>query len=216
MKKFLRFIWLTVEFIIIVYVIILTSFLLCKNKYGYTQFGSSTIVPIDLLGEKNNPKTKDGDLLIVKNSNDIKEGDLIYYYVVYNENYIVKSSPVISINNDEYSYLYTVDDSGPTSIVGTRVLGKYANTYSSLGSVLNFLLSRIGFLFFALLPILVVFIYRVYDLVMILRYERVEIDNLTKKESSNNSAKNEENSEKESSSNSTKKEENSENDIETL
>lgn len=196
MKKFLKFIWLLVEFIIIVYVIILTSFLLCKNKYGYTQFSNYTIVPIDLLGEKNNPKTKSGDLLIVKNSNDIKEGDLIYYYVVYNDNYIIKSSPVLSVNNDDYSYLYTVDDSGPTSITGTRVLGKYANTYTSLGSVLSFLLSRLGFLFFALLPILVVFIYRVYDLVMILRYERVEIDNLTKKESSSDSIKKEEKEEK--------------------
>ena len=177
MKKFLRGIWLIVEFIIIGYVIAITSFLLCKNKYGYTQFGSYTFVNINLIGEKNIANTKNGDLLVVKNSNDIKEGDLIYYYAVYNENYIVKSSAVMSIKNDDYSYLYTVDDSGPTSIVGTRVLGKYANTYNKLGAILDFIESRIGFLFFVLLPILIIFIYHVYDFVMIIRYERTEDNN---------------------------------------
>ena len=203
MKKFLRLIWFMFEFIIIFYVIILTTFLLCKNKYGYTQFGDYTLASINLLGEKNNPKAKNGDLLVIKNSIDIKEGDLIYYYVVYNDGYIVKSSPVMSIKNDEYSYLYTVDDSGPTSIVGTRVLGKDAKIYSGLGSILRFLESRIGFLFFALLPILIVFIYRVYDFVVILRYERVEIDNISE---GNNK----------STDSSKKKEEKPENDIETL
>ena len=113
--------------------------------------------------------------MIVKNSNDINEGDLIYYYAVYNDDYIIKSSPVMSIKNDDYSYLYTVDDSGPTSIVGTRVLGKYSHTYHKLGSILNFLESRIGFLFCVLLPILIVFIYHVYEFIMIVRYEKVEL-----------------------------------------
>ena len=175
MKKFLRGIWFVVEFIIIVYVIVLTCFLLCRNKYGYTQFGDYTFTNIDLFAEKNIDNTKKGDLLIVKNSNDINEGDLIYYYAVYNDDYIIKSSPVMSIKNDDYSYLYTVDDSGPTSIVGTRVLGKYSHTYHKLGSILNFLESRIGFLFCVLLPILIVFIYHVYEFIMIVRYEKVEL-----------------------------------------
>ena len=175
MKKFLRGIWFVVEFIIIVYVIVLTCFLLCRNKYGYTQFGDYTFTNIDLFAEKNIDNTKKGDLLVVKNSNDINEGDLIYYYAVYNDDYIIKSSPVMSIKNDDYSYLYTVDDSGPTSIVGTRVLGKYSHIYHNLGSILNFLESRIGFLFCVLLPILIVFIYHVYEFIMIVRYEKVEL-----------------------------------------
>ena len=71
MKKFLRLIWFMFEFIIIFYVIILTTFLLCKNKYGYTQFGDYTLASMNLLGEKNNPKAKNGDLLVIKNSIDI-------------------------------------------------------------------------------------------------------------------------------------------------
>ena len=80
----------------------------------------------------------------------------------------------MEIKSDDYSSLYTVDDNGPVSIVGTRVLGKYSNTYSRFGSVLSILESRIGFLFCVLLPIMIVFIYQVYEFVMIIRYERVD------------------------------------------
>ncbi len=174
MRKFLRWVWSLLEVIIIVYVIVLTSFLLCRNKYGYTQFGDYTFNNIDLLDEKNIANAKNGDLLIVKNSNDIQKGDVIYYYAVYNESYIMKTSPVLDIQSDDYSYLYTVDDSGNVNITGTKVIGKYANTYAHLGTALEILESRLGFLFGVLLPIMIVFIYQVYEFVVIIRYERVE------------------------------------------
>lgn len=193
MKKFLHWVWSFLEFVIIVYVIVLTSFLLCKNKYGYTQFGDYTLYNVDIIGEKNIDNSKNGDLLIVKNSNDIQKGDIIYYYAVYNESYIIKSSPVLDIKNDDYSYLYTVDDSGPVSVVGTRVLGKYANTYGHVGTVLSILESRLGFLFGVLLPILIVFIYQVYEFVIIFKYERVEntVETNENSEDINNSVKEE-------------------------
>ena len=174
MKNLLRWVWSFLEVVIILYVIVLTSFLLCKNKYGYTQFGDYTLDNVSLFDEKNNSNLKKGDLLIVKNSNDIKIGDVVYYYAVYNENYIIKSGPVTDIKSDDYSALYTIDDNGPISVVGTRLLGKYANTYSHIGGVLSILESRIGFLFCVLLPIMIVFIYQVYEFVMIIRYERVD------------------------------------------
>ena len=217
MKKFLRGIWFVVEFIIIVYVIVLTCFLLCRNKYGYTQFGDYTFTNIDLFAEKNIDNTKKGDLLVVKNSNDINEGDLIYYYAVYNDDYIIKSSPVMSIKNDDYSYLYTVDDSGPTSIVGTRVLGKYSHIYHNLGSILNFLESRIGFLFCVLLPILIIFIYHVYEFIMIVRYEKVELNNISSADGDGDSKlKQEEKHQKEESLEEKKENQKKEEDIEIL
>ncbi len=174
MRRFLRWVWAFLEVIIIVYVILLTSFLLCKNKFGYTQFGDYTFSNVTLFDARNNKSVNQGDLLIVKNSNDIQVGDVIYYYTVYNDSYIIRSNPVLNIKNDDYSYLYTVDDSGPLSIVGTKVLGKYTHIYPHLGTVLNVLESRLGFLFGVLLPILIVFIFQVYEFVMIIRYERTE------------------------------------------
>lgn len=174
MKSFLRWVWSFFEVLIILYVIVLTSFLLCKNKYGYTQFGDYTFDNVSLFDAKNNKNLKKGDLLIVKNSNDINKGDVVYYYAVYNENYIIKSGPVMEIKSDDYSSLYTIDDNGPLSVVGTRLLGKYANTYPRIGGILSVLESRLGFLFCVLLPIMIVFIYQVYEFVIIIRYERVD------------------------------------------
>lgn len=189
MKKIFRWIWSLLEVIIIIYVILITSFILCKNKYGYTQFGDYTLSNVTLLDERNIQDTKKGDLLIVKNSNDIKVGDLMYYYAAYNDTYIIKSDVVRNVEEDDYSALYTVgNEEDPDTIAGARVLGKYANTYHSIGGVISVIESRLGFLFLVLLPIMVVFIYQVYEFVIILRYEKTEEiednskeDNKTKK-----------------------------------
>ena len=177
MRKVFRFLWSVVEILVIAYVIVVTAFVLCKNKYGYTQFGDYTFDNISLVDERNIEDTKKGDLLVVKNTNDINEGDRIYYYASYNDNYIVRSDYVVKVQSDDYSSLYTIhrgDDD--FTISSTRVLGKYANTYKTLGGILQILESRVGFLFLVLLPIMIVFIYQVYEFVMILRYEEVGKD----------------------------------------
>ncbi len=183
MKKVLRFIWSIFELIIIAYVILITSFILCRNKYGYTQIGEYTFDNVSLIDERNIEDTKKGDLLVVRDSNDIKVGDRIYYYAAYNEAFIVRSDYVVDIENDDYSSLYTIERNGEkVTIAHTRVLGKYANTYKKLGSVLDLLESRVGFLFLVLLPIMIVFIYQVYEFVMILRYEDVDKSERNKKQ----------------------------------
>ena len=175
MKKVLNWVWSLLEIIIIIYVIVLTLFLLCKNKYGYTELGDYSFVNVDLMGEKNIKNTKNGDLLIVKNSNDISNGNLIYYYAVYNDEYIVKSGVVTDIKKDDYSAVYTVEGKkSAVTVASARVLGKYSNTYAHLGKVLDILESRIGFLFLVLLPIMIVFIYQLYEFIVILRYDEVD------------------------------------------
>lgn len=174
MKKVFHVLWSILEVIIIVYVILMTSILLSKNKYGYTQFGNYTLCKIDLINERGIDGVEVGDLLLVKNSNKINKGDVIYYYVVYNETYVVQSAPVINIESDKYSAVYTIDDNGPLTIASSRVLGKDKAIYHNLGSILNIVESKLGFLFLVLLPILVIFIYQIYELVMIFRYEQVE------------------------------------------
>ena len=167
MKKVLRFVWSVVEFVIILFVILMTSILLNKNKYGYTQFGKYTISSVDLVSERGIKNAKEGDLLIVKNSNDIKKGDVIYYYVVYNESYVIQSDAVMDVESDDFSSVYTIERGGVMTIASSRVLGKDAKVYPFFGSVLAVLESKLGFLFLVLLPVLIIFIYQVYELVMI-------------------------------------------------
>ncbi|MBQ6404518.1 MAG: hypothetical protein IJJ63_00560 [Bacilli bacterium] len=175
MKKFGRLVWSIFEVIIIVYVIAITAFILCRNKYGYTQFGDYTFDNVSLIDERNITTAKKGDLLVIKNSNDFKVGDVIYYYAAYNENYVVRSDVILKIDDDGYTSLFTIkrgDDE--ITVVDTRIIGKYTSTYKGLGAFLDVVESRVGFLFLVLLPIMIVFIYQVYEFVMIIRYERVD------------------------------------------
>ena len=177
MKKFLRGIWSVCEVVIILYVIVVTAFILCKNKYGYTQIGDYTFDNVSLIDARNIEDANKGDLLIVRNSNNIHVGDRIYYYAAYNESYIVRSDYVLSLESDDFSALYTIQRNGENMVVpSARLLGKYSTIYKKVGSILEVLESRIGFLFLVLLPIMIVFIYQVYEFVVILRYEEVEAD----------------------------------------
>ena len=88
---------------------------------------------------------------------------------------IVKSGIVTDIKKDDYSAVYTVEGKKSTvTVASARVLGKYSNTYAHLGRILNILESRIGFLFLVLLPIMIVFIYQLYEFIVILRYDEVD------------------------------------------
>lgn len=182
LKKVWNVAWSIIEFVVIIYVICMTSILLSKNRFGYTQFGKTTMVNIDMLGEKKIEGVKEGDLLLVKNSNDIKVGDLIYYIAVYDEAYIVRTDVVTDITTDDISSIYTIDRDGLVTLPRNRVLGKEAKVYNKIGGVLNVIESRIGFLFLVLLPILVIFIYQVYEFIVILKYESSDTPVSTKKE----------------------------------
>lgn len=177
MKKFLKGLWGLVEVIIIIYVICMTAFLLCKNKYGFTQIGDMTYITINEHLQSYLPETKENDLLMVKQNNkDINVGDKIYYYAVENNEYVIKTAHVkeIVISEDDMA-LYQLDDEAKTTIATTRVIGKYSAIYHNIGGVLDVLQSRIGFLLLVILPILLIFMYQIYALIIVIKYGEEEL-----------------------------------------
>ncbi len=178
MKSVLKTLWNILEVLIIIYVIFLTSCILCRNKFGFTQFGNYTLSSVESTDAKYVENTKSGDLLVVKSSNDIVKGDRLYYYATLNDRYVVRTGIVEKVEKDEYNSLYTIDTlisgdkKAKLNVTQTRVLGKYSSTIGSLGSVWKFLQSRLGFLIFVLLPILLVFVYQIYEFIIVLNYER--------------------------------------------
>lgn len=176
MKRILGWLWTFIEVVIVVYVVFVTSCILFRNKYGFTQFGDYTLAAINEVTVNYLNESKDGNLLIVKNSGDINKGDLIYYYAPIEEEYVIRSGIVTQAIKDGGTGLYTLDDEDKTSIHSSRVLGKYSNQYENYGAILDVLESRIGFLFLVLLPIMIVFIYQIYEFVIILKYDEVDVD----------------------------------------
>ena len=96
--KFLLYIF---EFIVIIYVIVITTFLLFRNKYGYTEVANTTFVPLKIDTAEYIKDGKEGNLLVVKKTSNLKEGDLIYYYTTEEERYIVKSDYIKSVFNGD-------------------------------------------------------------------------------------------------------------------
>lgn len=187
-KKILKWLWGFIEGLIIVYVIFITTCILFRNKYGYTDFFDKyTFVTISENSQRFLPSHDAGDLLIIKNQQfSIDKGDVIYYYATINDEYVVRSGAVADVTGDEVSALYVLADEDKTSVSNSRVIGKKVSVHPGKGTILEVLESRVGFLFLVLLPILLVFVYQVYQLVIVAKYETVEDEDTSEDNNSSN------------------------------
>ena len=177
MKSFLKVLWGFVEVVIIIYVICITACLLSTNKFGFTQFGDTTLLTISSHMEQFLPESKEHDLIIVKNKpEEIAVGDKIYYYATADNKYIVKTAYVKEIvSKDGLTALYKLDDKSSSTIATTRVIGKYSTIYHDIGGVLDILESKLGFLLLVILPILLIFMYQIYALIIVIKYDEEKI-----------------------------------------
>jgi len=179
-KRIFGVIWDILEILIIVYVIFITACILFRNDYGFTQFGEYTLVSLNKNDAKYIKNAKDGNLLIVKKDKNIAVNDYIYYYATIDERYVIRTGAVEGVTKDDYNSLYniktTISSKKPVkiSVNNKRVLGTAATQYEKLGDILEFLETRVGFLIFVLLPIMLVFVYQIYIFVVLLNYEKKE------------------------------------------
>lgn len=158
------------EFILIFYVILITTFLLCRNKYGYTEIFGKTLISVN---DDNGAELGDfssGDLLVIKQVKfgNVNIDDELYFYDAVNNKYVIRKGNVKEKTGDSYSAAYIIEDN---SISKERIIGKLDKKYSTLGAILSILESRIGFLLAVILPIFVLFIYQVYKMVILIKLE---------------------------------------------
>ncbi len=152
----------------------MVSIVFLRNQFGYTEFGSNTLIIIDDKNITELTHYDPGDLVIIKDVlyTDVNIGDELYYYDTLNEEYIVRMGIVKTKTGDNRTALYTFEGNERVSISSDRVLGVYKASYPKYGKIISFLTSTVGFLIFVILPILVLFIYQVYNLIMILKYDK--------------------------------------------
>lgn len=199
--------WDLVEVLIIIYVIFVTTCILSKNRYGYTNLFGYTLVSVHQEDEAYIKDSKAGNLLVVKNDGNINKNQYVYYYYAdvadpNNEKYVVRGAFVTDTIKSDGGELYSLKDKEDPKISKARVLGNYSNQYAVIGGVLEFLETRLGFLFCVLLPIMIVFVYQIYEFVVILNYdkadkirkneeeidrqqEKIRLENMKKKEDNN-------------------------------
>ena len=177
MKSGLRLFFDILEVVIVLYVVFITSCILFKNRYGFTQFGDYTFIPVVNDNEKYIKDVKKGDLLIAKKVDKVSLSESIYFYTSENRNYIVREGKVTRVPMGDGDTLYDItvemlDKSVDTTVSGSKIVGKKSTLLPLLGSVLTFLESRTGFLLCVLLPIVLVFLYQIYEFISVVRYER--------------------------------------------
>ena len=207
LKKLFQFMWDLVEVLIIIYVIFVTTCILSKNRYGYTNLFGYTLVSVHQEDEAYIKDSKAGNLLVVKNDGNVNKNQYVYYYYAdvsdpNNEKYVVRGAFVTDTIKGDGGELYSLKDKEDPKISKARVLGNYSNQYAVIGGVLEFLETRLGFLFCVLLPITIVFVYQIYEFVVILNYdkadkirkseeeidrqqEKIRLENMKKKEDDN-------------------------------
>ena len=207
LKKLFQFMWDLVEVLIIIYVIFVTTCILSKNRYGYTNLFGYTLVSVHQEDEAYIKDSKAGNLLVVKNDGNVSKNQCVYYYYAdvadpNNEKYVVRGAFVTDTIKGDGGELYSLKDKEDPKISKARVLGNYSNQYAVIGGVLEFLETRLGFLFCVLLPIMIVFVYQIYEFVVILNYdkadkirkseeeidrqqEKIRLENMKKKEDDN-------------------------------
>ena len=167
MKKVLKFL---IGIVIAAYIIVaigLTVCLLNYNDYNLTVLGKNTFIIVK--DDELKPDFKKGDLVIVKRNDDseIEAGDKIFFYNGYEHQVTVNLGDVVSntaVTDTESTFVVE----GNLKLSSKYIIGKAetSKVYSGMGSVLSVLESRWGFLFIIILPVLLMFIYLIYAVVM--------------------------------------------------
>lgn len=155
--------------IVIVYVIISITVTLCLlnyNDYNVTEFGSNTLILITDTSLE--PDFTKGDLVIANKDdiNKIKAGDKIFFY----NNKDIKLAQVNSVNEyDGVSSTYILD--GNYQLVEDDIIGRVEDvkTYNKLGTILNVLESKWGFLFLIIFPSVIAFLREIFEVAMELK-----------------------------------------------
>ena len=163
MKKVLKIIGII---FIVIYAIIalgLTICLLNYNDYNITEINGNTLIIVK--DNELEPTYQKGDLIIAtKNpTSDINKGDKIFFYQEQDKSVIINLATVIdkeNVNANESTF--TLD--GEYRLSNEYVIGKSdtSKVYHKLGSVLNVLESRLGFLFIIIFPMFILFIYEIF------------------------------------------------------
>lgn len=166
MKNFLKILGIVLLVPYVIIAIILTVFLMNYNKYGVTELGGKTYIPVtdnELL-----PNYKKGDLLVVKNvsNSGINENDMIFFYEQNREKktVVINLARVVSkriISDTETTYTLEGDvEYSSEYVIGTT---KDTKVYGDLGGIISILESRWVFLIFVILPILFIFLFELYS-----------------------------------------------------
>lgn len=168
----------------IVISVILWAIILLAALYAFTTMATKDdqsvasilgYTPLVVETDSMKPTFESGDLIFIKkcDTSKLNEGDIITFHTIIDNQYALNTHRIQKIDEVNGVRSYTTIGDNNNGIADQHVIsdgdivGKYVGHVSGLGKVMNFLSSSMGFLIVIVLPMLLFFIYQVYNLIMI-------------------------------------------------
>lgn len=168
----------------IVISVILWAIILLAALYAFTTMATKDdqsvasilgYTPMTVETDSMKPTFQSGDLIFIKkcDTSKLKEGDIITFHTIIDNQYALNTHRIQKIDEANGVRSYTTIGDNNNGVADQHVIsdgdivGKYIGHVSGLGKVMNFLSSSMGFLIVIVLPMLLFFIYQVYNLIMI-------------------------------------------------
>lgn len=131
--------------------------------------------PLVVKSDSMAPTFRAGDLIFIKkcDTSTLKEGDIICFHTIIDNEYALNTHRIQKIEESGDARSYTTLGDNNNGIADTHIIsdgdivGKYVGHLQNAGKVMDFLSSSMGFLIVIVLPMLLFFIYQVYNLIMI-------------------------------------------------
>ena len=157
-RKFLEFL----SIIIVVFALFITFLSLKVNNLNYFEFNNFSLVPISgSIDDKNEGLVVSENVLLSK----LKKGDRIAYIYYENDEFILKTGVIKSITiQDDGVYTFLINPNN-NKVDSSCVIGKYVINIPLFGNIINYLLTRDGFLLFIVLPLLVICIIELFNFI---------------------------------------------------
>ena len=138
-----------------------------SSLLGYT--------PLVVKTNSMSPTFDAGDLIFFKkcDPDTLKEGDIICFHTIIDNEYALNTHRIEKIDESNGVRSYTTMGDNNNGIADRHIIsngdivGKYTGHLKKAGKVMDFLSSSTGFLIVIVIPMLLFFIYQVYNLIMI-------------------------------------------------
>ena len=138
-----------------------------SSLLGYT--------PLVVKTNSMSPTFDAGDLIFIKkcDPDTLKEGDIICFHTIIDNEYALNTHRIEKIDESNGVRSYTTMGDNNNGIADRHIIsngdigGKYTGQLKKAGKVMDFLSSSTGFLIVIVIPMLLFFIYQVYNLIMI-------------------------------------------------
>lgn len=131
------------------------------NEYGLIQFGNTALVEVE--SNVLEPKIVTGDLVLINTKEKtVKEKDIISYITLEQGETTIRINKITAITtdiNDEKIYSLTKEDGTIENIDDSCILGTYKVAIPLAGTILNYILTKQGFLTVTLIPAILLFIF---------------------------------------------------------